>query len=218
VGPQGEQGPPGSGLDPGLPKIIFINWPHNGTLTLQALLSSLPKNGGPMVTFSDRVVPSAQPSDGKGWMTMSVEFEIPTLGWTVPWFVHAQDIALADPGNPVHTTATFALPPVFYALFYLAMKELKQEKALVRIQVHCDHLLTKDGKIVDGNFRHASLTQTPDGYAVDTGDGVQGGLFESWFYLTPEIGTVGLAAIKKASKVSQAALLKSLYFLPGAAG
>lgn len=218
TGPKGDEGPPGTGLDPNLAKIIFINWPHNGTLTLQDLLDWLLKHTGPTVTFSEKVVPSALPSDGTGWMTVSVEYVVPTLGWTVPWFVHAQEIRLADLSTPTHTTATFVLPPIFFLLFLLIMKELKQEKALVRIQVHCDHLRTPEGEIVDGNFRGADLTKTPQGYKVDTGDGVQGGLFESWFYLTPTIDAQGAVIVKGVTKTTKATLLKSVYFLPKAAG
>jgi len=217
-GAKGDQGPPGTGLDPNLAKIAYINWPHNGTLTLQDLAQWLDKGTGPTVTFGEKVVPSALPSDGTGWMTLSVEYTVPTLGWTVPWFVQAQAIKLANLGAPAYTTATFVLPRIFFSLFMLIMSELKQEKALVRIQVRCDHLKTEAGQLVDGNFRGADSVKTGQGYRVDTGDGVQGGLFESWFYLTPTIDSRGAAIVKGETRTTKAALLKSIYFLPKVAG
>ncbi|MEO8153900.1 MAG: collagen-like protein [Rhizobacter sp.] len=212
-GPTGPQGPAGPGLDPTLAKIASINWPHNGTLTLQDLLDWLLKRTGPTLTFSEKVVPQALPSDGLGWMTVSVEYPVPALGWIVPWPIQAQSIQLSDHNAPIVTSVSFALPPVFLYLFFVIMKELKQEKALVRIQVRCDHLVTAKGVRVDGNFKDADRTQTNGAYKVHTGDGVPGGSFESWFYLSPSIDKAGETRIKGATPHTKAELLKSVYFL-----
>ena len=213
-GAKGDAGAPGAGLDPNLAKIAFISWPHNGTLTLTELMDVAHKNPGLRLTFSEQVVAAAQPSDGHGWMTVDVEFEVPGAGWIVPWRVRADDIRFTDAGRLPITTIGFVPPPVFYGLFFVIMAELKQEKALVRIRVNCDHLHTAAGQRVDGNFVDAQLTRTADGHAVTSGDGVPGGLFESWFYLTPSLDPQGIAAMKAAAPMSDAELLRTAYFLP----
>lgn len=213
-GGKGDTGPPGPGLDPNLAKIAFISWPHNGTMTLTELMDIAHKNPGLRLTFSEQVVAAALPADGHGWMTVNVEFEVASVGWIIPWQVRAQNIHFTDAGPVPVTTIAFVPPPVFYAMFFVVMKELKQDKALVRIRVNCDHLHTAAGQRVDGNFVDAQLTRTADGYAVTSGDGVPGGVFESWFYLTPSVDLPGTTAMKAATPMSHAELLRHAYFLP----
>ena len=213
-GVEGVPGPAGPGLDPNLGKISYINWPHNGTLALQDLLPWATGKSGPMLTFNEKIVPSALPSDGAGWIAVSVEYQAPQLGWTIPWFVRAQEVRLADQGNPTISTVTFVLPPIFYALFRFIMGELRQERALVRIRLNCDHLRTDSGQIVDGSFRDASGTLAAEGYKVESGDGVQGGCFESWFYLTPKINGPGSDVIDRVTDMTSDDMLRAAYFLP----
>jgi hypothetical protein len=213
-GAKGDPGDPGTGLDPNLAKITFISWPHNGTMTLTELIDVAHKSPGLRLTFSEQVVAAALPSDGHGWMTVNIEFEVPGTGWIIPWQIRPANIHFTDTGPAPITIISFVPPPVFYVLAYIVLKDLKQEKALVRIRVNCDHLHTAAGQRVDGNFVDAQLTATADGYPVISGDGVPGGLFESWFYLTPEIDPPTSIAVNAASRMSHAELRRTAYFLP----
>ena len=67
------------------------------------------------------------------------------------------------------------------------------------------------------NFKDAEATKTNGVYEVRTGDGVPGGIFESWFYLSSAIDRDGETNIKVATKMTKstkADLLQSVYFLP----
>jgi hypothetical protein len=53
---------------------------------------------------------------------------------------------------------------------------------IVRVTLNCDFLPDEYGRAVDGNHLRGSLGWRPDWGR--TGDGVEGGVFESWFQLT----------------------------------
>ncbi len=55
------------------------------------------------------------------------------------------------------------------------------DKAIIHVTLNCDFLTDEYGRAVDGNHLHGSLGQDN---GCPTGDGVEGGIFESWFRLT----------------------------------
>ena len=158
-------------------------------------------------------------------MTVAVEYSRPEMGWIVPFQIGASDITIANTSNPTATSVTFAIPPIFYYLFYAIMGRLKAINpkntgpALIRVRVHCDHLVTVTGRPIriDGNFNTFSTTPVNDKYSVKTGNGVPGGLFESWFYLG--IGDIDnsddlRSKLKPYINIipADSVLLKSIYF------
>jgi hypothetical protein len=58
-----------------------------------------------------------------------------------------------------------------------------REPVDVYVVLKCDFVLDEDGRAVDGNHRRGGLAR---GYP--TGDGVEGGTFESWFRLQAKPG------------------------------
>jgi hypothetical protein len=69
---------------------------------------------------------------------------------------------------------------------------------LVRVVAKCDFLIDKNGKCIDGNHLRGSVRSGPV-TGDESGDGVSGGEFESWFQLVddprnPDVSPAGLSA------------------------
>ena len=224
-GNPGPEGPAGPGLNPNLPKITSVNWPHDGTLTLGKLLTSwwadiskvppVRRLLGPRLTISEDLLPMIEQTTGMGWMSVSVEYELPQLGWTIPWFIRAADIRVdPDPITGKNTSITFVLPDQFYVIFLIIMVKAKLPKARVRIVVNCDHVRTAKNVQVDGNFREAEKANPTGEYKVTSGDGVPGGRFESWFYLSQSLSQSEGDLLSRVVALSDGERKAALAFVP----
>jgi hypothetical protein len=204
-GPQGDtgpEGPAGTGLDPTLAKIEMTNWPHNGELRLSVadLKGWTTGQAGPAIMFSENVTPvtsSVPPGPPMAdWLPLlSVSVEAPVhfrtnkqvfpLGLTLPLKLDPLRVDIQQIGGK--TAIAFILNPISLGLiFSVLFKQLYIDRVLVRVVVKCDFLQSKGQRLVDGNFVRPAGGPNGGLYPVLTGDGVPGGTFESWFYLSKD--------------------------------
>jgi hypothetical protein len=163
----GGGGPPPK--PPDLTHVSKISWPHDGTLSQSKFLAGLE------VTF-DRPVTIA-PSTPRTWFLVSLEFPVALeSSANSPFLRHSIAVVRVLEGqaglDPSGLKASFVPDPQTSEL--LKSVSSPEKKPLVRVLVSCDFLLDEKGLAVDGDFLGGTL---------DSGDGVAGGTFESWFTL-----------------------------------
>ncbi|MCI0576998.1 MAG: collagen-like protein [Chloroflexi bacterium] len=194
-GATGPTGPPGPGLDPNLTHICGVNWDHNqGTPAEQLIIAGIDLEGLVLaIAFSDQVV-----AENLNLMSVRLLTNLPTeTGDALPVNCFCEVLAtilpaefdlapddrgdgttclilsgrLLDPGELAGNGVVINLPAV-------------PEPRLFRVQVLgdfiADRTLIGAGVSIDGNHLVPWLP------LHRTGDGVPGGLFESWFTLLPQ--------------------------------
>ena len=168
-------------IDQDLPTIQEITWSHNETVhDWMALIQKQL-----MITF-DRSMDTATINDN----TVSATLECYNLNQTNP-FMDRKDIAIKtelgtnpSSSNVQRTTVTIRLPEAL-GEYQNKIKESYSRLRLV-IRVKGDFVLDKNGKSLDGNFLGGGGKST---VIRPTGDGVAGGLFESWINFRLPIAT-----------------------------
>ena len=198
VGPAGATGPQGpSGLSQDLIGICAVIWSGNdGKMTL-AQLDKTPL----VIAFSGLVrtidlAPAPPQSPQAIRLLASFAPGQPNPLNLVAWGEVPLDIL---PGNlnprckPSDPTATFTAVPVTPTSTCNAVQlkidlgaiakalDAAKGKLLVRVEVHGDLIRDEKGRGLDGNHLPPWLPTVPK-----TGDGVAGGLFESWFTISQE--------------------------------
>ena len=202
--PRGCDGKPGNALDDTLTKITKLSWMHEE----QKYNWNDFLKDGLRVDFSNEV--TKWPAIARGWFLVSLELSYkswltPTsaqlnllsmmlqlLSWpkgtTRVHRVEADAVHVFNK-NPVSgATEYFALfkPHTdladFATLAVLLSTFVSGLQVMARVVIKCDFLVDKNDKPVDGNF--LSGRQDPNGN-VETGEGVRGGEFESWFLFDP---------------------------------
>jgi hypothetical protein len=173
--PKGDPGPPGTGPNLGLTKVNEISWGHEGQMTIDQFMEGL------SVIFSGDI--QSHPKIDPSWFLVAVEYPLPAPpvpvviplqpATTLTQRVLAETIALVTP-----VKARFAPMGAFKATYLdtLAQGNVAPDKVLCRVVVKCSFLLDAKREAVDGDFLKGQLP---------SGDGIPGGDFESWFYLTP---------------------------------
>jgi hypothetical protein len=178
----------GTVAPPNLTNIKTISWKHDQTIRIQDFPTSL------TLTFSDDVNTTA--SNGQAWFFVTLE--LPVGGGSIGIGTHASAGSITSLANPIlfstnliNGTVTLATPTATFtpsADFLTGVQaivdpdpgagNLQTLTFLCRVTALCDFVLGKNGKSVDGDFL---------GGIVPTGDGVPGGVFTSWFFVTMKI-------------------------------
>ncbi|GGJ24233.1 hypothetical protein [Neoroseomonas lacus] len=173
-GPPGPQGPPGPGPEQeDLTRICAINWEHRRVLLLPRLEAGL------IIAF-DRPVRLEDIDD----LTFEVQVQVPdtqqrVICWcnwdseVIQGLILEQrcrpEVGFATSPGPLVDAVRWrpnGLPPAIF-----------QGQGWVRVLLHGDHIRDENGRALDGNHLPPWLPARP------SGDGIQGGLFESWFQL-----------------------------------
>jgi hypothetical protein len=168
---------PGEGEPPPEPELPYIkrfSWTHAGAMEL----------GDPpalelTVEFSEEASATSDP--GEAWFLVTVlqPLNDPTmvtglLPGTVPIIVPADDI-LPRSGDS-SSTAFFKANEGFLQALVTLLRQRQGSSILCRVVLKCDFLYGEGSDaVVDGDYFGGELP---------SGDGVPGGDFESWFYLT----------------------------------
>jgi hypothetical protein len=162
-GVPGPPGPPGLGLDPNLTKIESVNWPNDNTWPIAVFMKGLE------VTFTRKVDPVT--TNGRAWFLVRAEYPVENDGTIIEQLVLDTAIGM----DASHLTAVFMPHKDFAVTCRDMLTKLNLERALVRVIVKGNLLIDEKKDPVDGNFLRA---------VFPTGDGVPGGDFEGWFFLT----------------------------------
>ncbi len=192
-GPKGDNGlpgDPGPGLEDGLTRITALSWGHG--LGNNPLVDVKLTNGG---TQKSIVIRFSRPV-----LTLSLnasfgfEVRIPDpaaqIGTLLRYFnvrgsvikvTNIQQNAVGIITGATQTQATFGEGLAF--TFLAADVETVMNAPLVKVRLQGDFVVDVDGRAVDAEFVRAELP-TGDRPKPST-FGIQGGLFESWFKVTP---------------------------------
>jgi hypothetical protein len=231
--------------DQTLTKITDINWPHDGQKTWQAFLKD-----GLQIGFSDEV--STKPGHDQGWFLVSFELSggqrkapqgsvNPLIGliylmFTLLWpigtaLVYRVDIKKGSiswqppAGSNPDWHAQWNGSPFELASYIAVLRIFVDDiKVLVRVVAKCDFLIDKNGKCVDGNHLRGSVS-LGNATGDESGDGVSGGKFESWFELVepgslkiPGVSPTGLSANLRSGKLAKREKDAMEKILPGFGG
>jgi DNA-binding beta-propeller fold protein YncE len=184
VGPVGPQGPPGpSGIRTDLTGICAISWPHNGSMTFTDFLS---RQGVLAIAFSNPVqvsdihdrsvvvlVPTSQGAATGLQLTCWCELECQYQPFNLTTACNFMSGGAPAAGATCNSVNILLPDPQL-----LGSLVTKSQAQTLRIEVHGDFIRDEKGNALDGNHLPNWLpTQT-------TGDGIPGGLFESWFRIT----------------------------------
>lgn len=215
-------GIPGN-CDRSLTKITEINWPHDGQKTWQKFLKD-----GLKIDFSDTVRVKPNHDEGWFLISIELSgsarsapsntnplLALLSLLLTLVWpkgttFVYRAEIkrgsiaglppAVGASGRYAHWVPSLADMNGLQALIQYAKLLLGIDGlgVLVRVVAKCDFLIDKNGKCIDGNHLRGSVRSGPV-TGDESGDGVSGGEFESWFQLVddlrnPDVSPAGLSA------------------------
>jgi DNA-binding beta-propeller fold protein YncE len=177
-GPQGATGPQGpSGLDPSLTGICKISWPHNGVITPAELRKnpliiafSAPVQAADLHAQSVKLLAPLKPSQANP-LSLIVWGEVPAklqpTNFETLCDITSQTTSVGATCNAVELF--FDLEGLLSAL------KLASDNTL-RVEVHGDLIRDEKGRGLDGNHLPKWLPNVSK-----TGDGIPGGLFESWF-------------------------------------
>lgn len=180
-GPQGIQGPPGpvGGLSTSLTTIREINWHHDRAASPMKLPTFME---GLQVRFTAQVDAINPGGNGSGWFLVSVEYDEPADGVIRVQRVLPQKGGIGTSAG--NQRAFFKPDAAFPATFTSILQKLNANSAWVRVVVKCGFLRDKKKEPPDGNFFGVCTPISSSSDKVDTGDGLPGGDFESWFLLT----------------------------------
>jgi hypothetical protein len=173
-GPVGPQGPPGPGLDPDLTHICAISWEHR-----RAARPSDLRAVGLVVAF-DREVLHAD-IDHLSFMVLGERLER-DLEAQAEWLCWCQlqprlvsGVRLRERcGTEVAEIGPDDAGRCDGAVYRIANPEVLQRGMRLRVLVNGDLIRDRDGRGVDADHLPPWLPDRP------TGDGVEGGMFESW--------------------------------------
>jgi hypothetical protein len=175
--PRGEDG---SAPAPNLGKIQALSWKHGQSLTFLQLQQLLTTTG--IVIGFDRAVEPGPLTDSiiTEIDAFSFIFEVQTYEETGDLNVcfcatrgNIQLISSYQETNGLITSSVAASQGQAAKGIRLKFKSISQALTKVRILLRCDFVLDENGNAIDGNFLGGKLP---------TGDGVAGGLFESWVW------------------------------------
>jgi len=176
VGPQGPQGPRGdSGLDETLTHVCAISWEHRGKMMLGQLLQE-----GLIIGF-DRPVNRDDIDD----LSLEIQVQDPDgrnglvcwCNWPSEMIEYLIFNTPCKPDKGAEATGNHFVDGVRW-MPREAPPILRQGGWRVRVLLHGDLVSDKDGRAVDGNHLPPWLPKRR------SGDGVEGGMFESWFEVT----------------------------------
>ena len=185
TGPMGPQGVTGTGLDPKLTHICAINWEHyippKGT---QTLANSLSLRGGLLVRFDNSVLNSdihslsftvlvGSGTDPECWCEVPSNNKEGIIG-----------IIFNDASCEIDSSFTAATSPNDYVNGGQFVPATKFTPGVIHhVVVKGDFIRDEEGRGVDADNLPPWLSF---GTATITGDGVEGGTFESWFMLADD--------------------------------
>lgn len=203
-GPQGPQGLPGTGLvDLRLTRICQINWPHAGDIGLDGLLVTVIENGerregfGIIIAFTDEVMaddindisfmPLAEtaPNDDAAILRNCwCEIRGRAFGVRLEQFCQL-------PGRDQPLEAVPAGSTCNAAVYFIEIDVLRRLLSLMRgrglrLRVQFSGDLVRESVNIVGAMRHLAVDANhlpPWLPKRPTGDGIEGGLFDSWFRL-----------------------------------
>jgi hypothetical protein len=182
AGPAGAIGPQGpSGLSPDLTGICAVSWPHKGNATL-AQLQTPPLT----VAFSSPVTSADLHAQSVMLLAPYVSPQSNPMR-LIAWCQVPLTLVPVDLAKPCDVTSTAAHPTgktCNAVQLQLSASEIRQLPDLLklasnntlRVQVHGDLISDEKGRGLDGNHLPPWLPNVSK-----TGDGIAGGLFESWF-------------------------------------
>ena len=234
AGRQGPQGDPGPGLESGLTKIIASSWVHKSTHVIGTNDAFVPINA----RYGDRTYPYGVGLvigfDNEVRIAFNPDAPFDHFWDNLPLF-EVFWYELKETNYDVHgsfgllwPTSTFSVvdgriteatieaigsgvPGAGRGLALIPFVESKIPAGLLRVQVRGDFILDANGNAIDAEFPRATFP-SGDG-KPNTGLGLQGGLFESWFLRNQANASTGLLAGRFVS-ISDATA-STLAFVPG---
>ena len=164
-GPAGPQGDPGLGFDPDWPVISSINWPHDKVLDMAQALA-LVKNLN--LVLSTPVSPG----------TMEMQPQVVQVGFEqgVPQTVPTVIVQVLKGKTRIDGAKINWIGPQNVDLLSQIFKASQEENGRLWIRLSCSGVLDEKDR---------PLSASPGVLHGVQSIGVPGGVFESWFYITP---------------------------------
>lgn len=160
-----------------LTHIVHTNWKHGDKLPLSRLAGNMEGglNGLLKIYFDRPIEPTPGPEEvppcGISQYTFTVEHHVPRDdGYSVYTLFNDDDPPYLDENDPC--VAVFPLPEP------LLTGRMNLGRSTLVVRLKCDFILDCHQRPVDGNFLKGRMP---------TGDGVPGGVFESWFYVEADV-------------------------------
>ncbi len=146
-----------------LTHIVHINWPHGGEVTMDYINNVM--KGRLELRFDRKLQPAVGEKTGIGPLTFLAQFG---------GVQHAIEFLPYDGDKPPtleeDCVAVFTIDPDYISTRRTRRSTIVEN--IVYVTLKCDFILDCHNNPVDGNFLRARFP---------TGDGVPGGVFESWF-------------------------------------
>jgi hypothetical protein len=151
-----------------LTKIVGINWPHGGEVTLEYLRDTM--RGRLTIDFDRKL---ALPVDDAAKDAVGIN----CYTFVVQYGALQRDIEFLDatPAGPELAGDCTAVFTIDESLLNLNDRKGNLSGNTIYVTLKCDFILDCNGHAVDGNFL---------GGRFPTGDGIAGGVFESWFFVS----------------------------------
>jgi len=204
AGPMGPQGPPGEGpADLKLTRICQINWPHAGDIGLDGLLVTVTENGvqreefGLIIAFTDEVMaedindvtfmPLAEtaPNDDAAILRNCwCEVRGRAFGVKLEQFCELPRRDQPLVAVPAGSTCNAAVYLIEIEVLRKLLSLMRGRGLRMRVQFSGD--LVRESINIAGAMRHLAVDANhlpPWLPKRPTGDGIEGGLFDSWFRL-----------------------------------
>lgn len=191
-GPTGPQGPAGPGLDRDLPHVCDINWKHAGPVPVDFLLTT------PLLVSFDTAIRNGDLNR----MSVRVLVQIRndqdlTLCWCEPEIKDLRGVIFAgecDVNAPFEDAVLGADDEVngLRIEFASSIRPRLQPGTRFRVLINGDFVRGKHkatGEFVAGDFDHVPKPDPGSAFPVwlpdskTSGDGIEGGTFESWFFI-----------------------------------
>lgn len=162
-----------------LTQIVGYNWRHGQEVSLADLNKTMERK---LKVFFSRHIQDDPDDRSTGITRSTFRVELRRGGndrfEVVQLFNDAEDAAGDDVGRPYLDDQCVAVFPIPDA--YFTGSERFENGDVLHITLRCDFIIDCNGRAVDGDHLRAD---TP------TGDGVEGGLFESWFFVKVDAST-----------------------------
>ncbi len=175
-GPQGPQGPAGPGLDPDLPHICVISWEHAGQLSPGQLVEQ-----GLVIGFDTQVRNSDLHRMSIRLLVEHFENDNQLTCWCEP-DIELSGVIFEQRCNLEFGFGTENDPnaEVNGVQILLSNRGIIQRGMRVRVLINGDFI--RGRHLATGEFRGGDFNHLPPWLPnTRTGDGVEGGTFESWF-------------------------------------